>query len=248
MGRQISKNGISLIKKFEGCKLTAYKCIPSEKYYTIGWGHYGADVKEGMTITQAEADDLFLKDIQKYVDYVNNKSYVPLTDLLNQNQFDALVSFCYNCGCGSLKKLCAGRSLEAIVSLLPSYNKASGQVLAGLTRRRAAEVKLFNTPVEVISKKSNKEIAREVLQGKWGNGATRKKKLAEAGYNYSEVQKIVNELLAPNVNKVTKKSNKEIAREVLQGKWGNGATRKKKLAEAGYNYSEVQKIVNELLK
>ena len=195
MGRQISKNGISLIKKFEGCKLTAYKCIPSEKYYTIGWGHYGADVKEGMTITQAEADDLFLKDIQKYVDYVNNKSYVPLTDLLNQNQFDALVSFCYNCGCGSLKKLCAGRSLEAIVSLLPSYNKASGQVLAGLTRRRAAEVKLFNTPVEVISKKSNKEIAREVLQGKWGNGATRKKKLAEAGYNYSEVQKIVNELL-----------------------------------------------------
>ena len=81
---------------------------------------------------------------------------------------------------------------------MPLYNKSGGNVLKGLVRRRAAEVELFNTPVasaNASTKKSNEEIAREVIAGKWGNGATRKQKLAEAGYNYSEVQKIVNKLL-----------------------------------------------------
>ena len=92
-------------------------------------------------------------------------------------------------------------------------------------------------------KKSNSEIATEVINGKWGNGATRKKKLTEAGYDYNAIQKIVNQKLG--VTTTPKKSNSEIATEVINGKWGNGATRKKKLTEAGYDYNAIQKIVNE---
>ena len=90
-------------------------------------------------------------------------------------------------------------------------------------------------------KKTVDELAKEVLEGKWGNGADRKKRLTEAGYNYNEVQAKVNELVNP------KKSVDAIAREVINGKWGNGADRKKRLTEAGYNYNEVQRRVNELL-
>lgn len=80
------------------------------------------------------------------------------------------------------------------------YNKSKGVVLAGLTRRRLAEVALFNKPTNVGTvinsiKKTNEEIAREVLEGKWGNGADRKNRLNQAGYNYSDIQAIVNKIL-----------------------------------------------------
>lgn len=88
------------------------------------------------------------------------------------------------------------------------------------------------------AKKSNEEIANEVVAGLWGNGTERKERLTEAGYNYSEVQSIVNKLVA-------KKSNEEIAEEVLLGKWGNGSDRKNRLTAAGYDYDTVQKIVND---
>lgn len=143
--RQISEAGIALIKSFEGCRLTAYKPVPTETYWTIGWGHYGADVKPGMTITQAQADAMFLKDIQRYVAPVN-----ALNLQLNQNQFDALVSFCYNCGAGNLRNLCLGRTIKQIAENLPKYNKGGGKVLAGLVRRRAAELALFNKPEEIL--------------------------------------------------------------------------------------------------
>ena len=87
--------------------------------------------------------------------------------------------------------------------------------------------------------KSVSEIVKEVLAGKWGNGADRKNKLTAAGYNYNEVQAAVNSL--------NKKSVTTIAKEVIAGKWGNGSDRKKKLESAGYNYNEVQKEVNRLL-
>ena len=93
-------------------------------------------------------------------------------------------------------------------------------------------------------KKSNEELAKEVIAGKWGNGDTRKKKLEAAGYDYNAVQKIVNELVAP---KPALKPVNDIAHEVIAGKWGNGDDRKKKLTEAGYDYNAVQKIVNELV-
>lgn len=91
------------------------------------------------------------------------------------------------------------------------------------------------------NKKSNEEIAIEVIKGIWGNGAERKNRLTNAGYNYSDVQKIVNQ-------KLSKKSNEEIALEVIRGKWGNQPERQKRLEKAGYNYKEIQKIVNERLK
>lgn len=92
-------------------------------------------------------------------------------------------------------------------------------------------------------------IAREVIQGKWGNGNDRKRALESRGYNYSEVQAEVNRLLngGSSSNSSNKKSIDTIAREVIQGKWGNGNDRKKRLESAGYNYREVQNRVNQLL-
>ena len=93
-----------------------------------------------------------------------------------------------------------------------------------------------------VKEKSVTEIAKEVIDGKWGNGETRKKKLESAGYDYETVQAKVNELLYGN-----KKTVKELAQEVLDGKWGNGAERKNKLTEAGYDYDAVQDEVNKML-
>ena len=87
------------------------------------------------------------------------------------------------------------------------------------------------------------QLAREVLKGKWGNGSERKRRLTEAGYDYTAVQKEVNRLCSSS-----KKSNETIAKEVIQGKWGNGSDRKKRLTEAGYDPVAIQKIVNQLLK
>ena len=99
-----------------------------------------------------------------------------------------------------------------------------------------------------IEKKTNEEIAKEVIQGKWGNGADRKARLTEAGYNYYEVQKLVNALAKPQPQAPKKKSADEIAKEVIAGKWGNGTDRKRRLQQAGCNYNTIQKRVNQLLK
>lgn len=93
------------------------------------------------------------------------------------------------------------------------------------------------------NKKSNEEVATDVILGKYGNGKERKEKLEVAGYNYEVIQKIVNE----RVRKIIKKSNEEIAADVILGKYGNGQERKEKLEAAGYNYQVIQKIVNERL-
>lgn len=144
---RISDNGLELIKKYEGCRLKAYKPIPAEKYWTIGWGHYGADVKEEMTITQEQADKMLIEDMVRYEEAVNKTcDYLNL----NQNQFDALVSFTYNCGAGNLQQLTQNkrRNIEEIASYIELYNKgADGKTLAGLVRRRKEEKELFLTPV-----------------------------------------------------------------------------------------------------
>ena len=103
------------------------------------------------------------------------------------------------------------------------------------------------SPTPAPSKSVN-ELANEVIQGKWGNGDERKQRLTAAGYDYNAIQSRVNEILN-NENKPTpaKKSIDEIAKEVINGKWGNGNERKQKLQNAGYNYSQVQKRVNEML-
>ncbi|MET3828658.1 GH24 family phage-related lysozyme (muramidase) [Paenibacillus sp. DS2363] len=160
--RKISQAGIALIKSFEGCKLTAYKPVQTEKYWTIGWGHYGSDVKQGQVITQAQADAILVEDLAKYEAYVNNKAYVPLLDQLTKNQFDALVSFCYNCGAGNLKTLCNGRTVAQIGQNITKYDKSSGIVLAGLVRRRQAELNLFNSPDKIV--KEDKPVTLEVMK------------------------------------------------------------------------------------
>lgn len=94
--------------------------------------------------------------------------------------------------------------------------------------------------------KTTEEVAKEAIAGKWGNGEDRKNRLTAAGYDYSAVQKKVNELMGAKTT-VPSKSIHELAREVIAGKWGNGEDRKNRLTAAGHNYSEIQNRVNELM-
>jgi GH24 family phage-related lysozyme (muramidase) len=192
LSRNLSTKGLNLIKSFEGCKLTAYKCLPTEKYYTIGYGHYGSDVTAGMKITKEQAEELLLQDCKKAIKNVN--SFMSKYNF-NQNQFDALVSFAFNVG--SINQLTASgtRTLEQISSKITAYNKSGGRVIAGLVKRRAKEKELFDTPTSTTVKKSNEEIAKEVVAGKWGNGNARKTALTKAGYDYNTIQTLVNKLL-----------------------------------------------------
>lgn len=98
---------------------------------------------------------------------------------------------------------------------------------------------------KVNPRKTIDELAQEVIMGKWGTGYTRHINLQRAGYNYTEVQKRVNQILAINKKK---KPLDTIAREVIQGKWGNGLQRKQALIAAGYDYNAVQLRVNTFLK
>lgn len=84
------------------------------------------------------------------------------------------------------------------------------------------------------------QVAKEVMEGKWGTGDERKKKLHKAGYDVEKVQKKVNALM--------EKKNLTIAKQVIKGNWGDGEERRRRLTKAGYNYTEIQKIVNKLEK
>jgi len=183
-----TQEGIDLIKEFEGCVLTAYRCPAG--VLTIGYGHT-TGVKEGMVINKIQAENMLKSDLAKYEKYVEENVFIPL----NENQFSALVSFCYNCGVGNLRKLVKGRNAEQIAEAILLYNKASGKVLAGLVRRRKRERELFLKPTVEDKLKTVEEIAKEVIVGKWGNGAERKRRLAQAGYDAAAVQKRVNEIL-----------------------------------------------------
>ena len=105
---------------------------------------------------------------------------------------------------------------------------------------------LGQATVDTGSSKDLNAIANEVIAGKWGNGEDRKNRLTQAGYNYSEVQALVNQKLTGS-STTSKKSIDTIADEVIAGKWGNGKDRKTNLENAGYNYQEVQNKVNEKL-
>lgn len=96
------------------------------------------------------------------------------------------------------------------------------------------------------AKKSVDEIAKEVINGKWGNGDARKKALTDAGYDYNSVQTMVNSMLSGSTASASK-SIEELAKEVIQGKWGNGQDRVNRLIKAGYDYNAVQKKVNQML-
>lgn len=139
-----SKAGISLITHFEGCKLTAYKPVATEKHYTIGYGHYGADVTKGMKITQEQAEDLLKKDIAPIEKLLNG-----LNVNFRQHQFDALVSWIFNLGAGNFngstmkKYIVADKDDLDITDEMVKWKKAGGQVLTGLVKRRAEEANMF---------------------------------------------------------------------------------------------------------
>ena len=134
-----SQRGINLIKQFEGVRLTAYKCPAG--VYTIGYGHTRG-VTRGMKITEEEASAYLTADLR------NSEKAVERYDSIyhwNQNEFDALVSFTFNCGATNLRALLRNgrRNRSQIAATLPLYRKAGGKVLKGLERRRAAEKALF---------------------------------------------------------------------------------------------------------
>ena len=137
---KISDNGLALLRQFEGCRLTAYKCPAG--VWTIGYGHTGTvdgvKIGKGMKITKDKATELLRSDCARFEAHVSK--YVGYQ--WNQNEFDALVSFTYNVG--SIAQLTANgkRSRAEIAGAMLRYNKAGGKVLAGLTRRRQAEREL----------------------------------------------------------------------------------------------------------
>lgn len=137
---KIDKYGEKLIKNFESCKLTAYKADKSEKYYTIGWGHYGADVKKGMKISKTTAEKLFDNDIKYFENCVNSCLKVKVT----QSMFNALVSFTYNVGYGAFKnstllKYVNKKQFKKASNEFKKWNKCGGKVLNGLVKRRLLE-------------------------------------------------------------------------------------------------------------
>lgn len=139
---RLNQAGRDLIKRFEGCKLKAYR--DSVGILTIGYGHTGDDVTVGQQISQQEADNLLNSDLDKFCKGVE----CVVTTELNDNQFSALVALAYNIGLGNLKKSNLLKKLNArdFSGALESWlkwNKAGGQVLKGLTARREAEKQLF---------------------------------------------------------------------------------------------------------
>lgn len=153
---KINDAGLKLIEESEGCRLTAYKPVAAEKYWTIGYGHYGKDVYQGMRITQAQAEVYLKSDVARFETAVNN-----LNRTWTENQFSALVSFCYNCGEGNLKTLCKNRTADEISSKILLYNKgADGKVLNGLVRRRKAEKELFQSGSTTVKTSEAKKVTQ----------------------------------------------------------------------------------------
>ena len=150
--RHINAAGTALIKSFEQCRLTAYR--DGGGVLTIGWGHTGPDVRAGLVITQEHADSLYELDIARFEEGVESLLTVQVSD----NKFAALVSIAYNVGLDIdddtkaeglgdstlLKKVNAGDFAGAALEFA-KWNHDNGKVVAGLTRRRAAEAKLFET-------------------------------------------------------------------------------------------------------
>lgn len=144
--RNISDNGLHFTAAFEQFRGTAYKATKNEKYWTIGFGHYGADVKEGQKITEGQALILLNKDMAAAVKAVGAVAHPSL----NQSQFDAVVDLVFNAGPGVIaastgtgKALRAGdvKTLRAKLALFINQN---GKPVLGLRRRATGRLALFD--------------------------------------------------------------------------------------------------------
>jgi lysozyme len=142
---KLSAEGLSLLKQFEGLKLEAYPDPATNgDPWTIGFGHTGPDVHKGLTITEAEAEDLLVEDVHKFEQCVEDALELPAT----QHQFDSMVVLVYNIGCkafsgSTLLRLFNDGNVVAAQQQFGRWNKAAGKEMAGLTRRRDAEADLF---------------------------------------------------------------------------------------------------------
>ena len=137
----IGTKGLDLIRFFEGLELNAYQCAAG--VWTIGYGHT-KDVQQGMTISEARANEMLAEELNEYESYINGL----VTVELNQDQFDAMVSWVYNLGVGNLKastllKVLNAGDYDGVPAQMMRWNKAGGKVLEGLTKRRQAEADLF---------------------------------------------------------------------------------------------------------
>ncbi len=144
---EYSGGGLRLTKQFESCRLTAYRDVKG--ILTIGWGHTGPEVVEGLVWTQEQADQALYDDTMDAQDCVNAVVKVPLT----QGEFDALVDFTFNAGRTAFK----GSTMLALLNQsnyhgaageFEKWDHASGKVVAGLLRRRIAEEQEFNNGIQ----------------------------------------------------------------------------------------------------
>ncbi|MEL0588157.1 MAG: lysozyme [Planktothrix rubescens PR222] len=140
-GMTINSEGVNLIKSFEGMELEAY--LDAVDVWTIGYGHTKT-AEPGMVITEAQAEELLREDLAEFEEAVTEAVQVSI----NFNQFSALVSFCFNLGADSLfqstlLKLLNQGDFQGAADQFPRWDKAGGQALEGLTRRRKAERALF---------------------------------------------------------------------------------------------------------
>jgi lysozyme len=138
----ISKAGIELVKRFEGCKLTAYKCPAG--VWTIGWGETGPHVFAGLTVSQAQADEWLKRSLDKANLSLHKLVNVPL----KQCQEDALTSFVYNCGAfnfeqSTLRKHVNCGRIEEAAEEFGKWVNGGGKKLPGLVKRRVAERAMF---------------------------------------------------------------------------------------------------------
>lgn len=140
---KINEAGLNLIKQFEGLRLAAYQC--SAGVWTIGFGHTGKDVKPDTVWTKEEAENSLKSDVAWAEECVSDAVEIEL----NENQFSACVSLCFNIGCHAFSKstlvaLLNNGNIEAAAQQFSRWDRAGGKQLAGLARRRKAEAGLFN--------------------------------------------------------------------------------------------------------
>lgn len=142
-----SQHAFELIKKWEQLRCRAYKALPSEKYYTIGYGHFGADVKPNKVITVQQAEKLLEKDVEKYAILLSG-----FNDKLEQHQYDALVSLVFNIGWYNFKYSMTGNYAHKVnITKAPIdvarriilWVRSGGKVIYGLQRRRVDEANYF---------------------------------------------------------------------------------------------------------
>lgn len=191
--REATQKCLEMIKQFEGCVLHAYKCLPSEDYYTIGYGHYGI-TDSNMSITEEQAEKYLKIDLLTVYDALEDYDrYYNFTDY----EYDALVSFCYNLGAGIMSQLTQNytRNKVEIADAILRYNKSGNSVVSGLVIRRNHEYKLFtkgiypdgSSSADTIDESTTLgNIVDRIIAGEFGNGEDRKEKL------YNTIQNLVN--------------------------------------------------------